>query len=56
VPEKVKILVVDDQRIIGELFDITLGYRGHKITLIQNPLEVIETIKNSFFDIVFWIS
>jgi len=51
--DKIKIFVIDDQRIIGDLFDITLGYRGHEITLIQNPLEAIETIKNNSFDIVF---
>lgn len=51
--EKLKILVVDDKRVVGDMFDITLGYVGHKVTCITNPDEVINLIQKEQFDIAF---
>ena len=51
--EKIKILVVDDKKIIGDLFAFTLGYSGHDITVVDNAAAAVETIKTKEFDIAF---
>lgn len=51
--EKLRILVVDDKRVVGDMFDITLGYAGHQVTCVTNPDEAINLIKKEPFDIVF---
>ena len=51
--EKVKVLVVDDKKIIGDLFDFTLGYSGYDITVVDNAAAAIEAVKNKQFDIAF---
>jgi len=51
--EKIKVLVVDDKRVIGDLFGYILGYSGHDVTVVQDGLEAIELIKTSRFDVVF---
>lgn len=49
----IKILVVDDKKIIQDFFDFTLGFYGHQITVVQDPNEVNNLIKEKTFDIVF---
>jgi DNA-binding NtrC family response regulator len=49
----IKILVVDDKKVIHDFFDITLGYYGHQITVVHNPSEVIRLIKENKYDIAF---
>ena len=51
--EKIKILVIDDKKIIGDLFDFTLGYSGHKITVVDHAAAAVEVVKNKEFDIAF---
>jgi two-component system, response regulator, stage 0 sporulation protein F len=51
--DKIKVLVVDDKKVIGDMFDIILGYSGHIVTVIQNANEAIETVKREEFDIAF---
>ncbi len=51
--EKLKILVVDDKHVVGDMFDITLGFYGHKVTCITNPEEAISLIQKEQFDIAF---
>lgn len=51
--DKLNILVIDDKKVIGDLFDFTLGYSGHSITIIDNPALAIEAIKKKTFDIAF---
>ena len=51
--EKMKILVVDDKKIIGDLFAFTLGYSGHDITVVDNAAAAVETVKTKEFDIAF---
>ncbi len=51
--EKVKVLVVDDKKIIGDLFDFTLGYSGYDITVVDNAAAAIAAVKNKEFDIAF---
>ena len=51
--EKIKILVIDDKKIIGDLFDFTLGYSGHKITVVDHAAAAVEAVKNKEFDIAF---
>lgn len=48
-----KILVVDDKKVIGDFFNLTLGYYGHQITVVQNLLETMREVKAHYFDIVF---
>ncbi|MFA5087706.1 MAG: response regulator [Candidatus Omnitrophota bacterium] len=48
-----KILVVDDKKVIGDLFEFTLGYSGHIITVVDNASAAIEAVKNKEFDIAF---
>lgn len=52
-PDKLNVLVVDDKRIIGDFFDFVLGYRGHDITVLQNPMEALEAVSKNSFDIAF---
>ncbi len=51
--EKIKILVVDDKRIIGDLFGFTLGYSGHDITVVDHAEAAVEVVKTKQFDIAF---
>ena len=50
---KLKVLVVDDKRVIGDFFDFTLGYFGHKITVVHTFEEAIGKIQQQPFDIAF---
>lgn len=51
--EKIRVLVVDDKKIIGDLFDFTLGYSGHKITVVNNATDALQAVKNKVFDVAF---
>ena len=51
--ESIKVLVVDDKRIIGDFFDFTLGYYGHQIKFVNNPVEAVEAAQKENFDIAF---
>lgn len=51
--EKIRVLVVDDKKIIGDLFDFTLGYSGHDITVVDNAAAAMDAVKNKEFDIAF---
>ena len=51
--DKIKILVVDDKKIIGDLFDFTLGYSGHDITVVNNARDALDAVKKNRFDIAF---
>ena len=51
--EKLNILVVDDKKAIGDLFDFALGFGGHAITVANSVKAAIEAVKNKKFDIVF---
>lgn len=50
---RLKILVVDDKKVIGDLFDFTLGYSGHIITVLDNPKDVLNVVRDNDFDIAF---
>lgn len=49
----IKVLVVDDKKVIQDFFDITLGYYGHQITVLHEPAKVVSSLKQKAFDIVF---
>ncbi|HLF18744.1 MAG TPA: response regulator [Candidatus Omnitrophota bacterium] len=51
--DKIKALVVDDKRVIGDLFGVTLGYKGHDIKIVQDGEEAVQLVKKEKFDIVF---
>ncbi len=52
--EKIKVLVVDDKKIIGDLFDFTLGYTGKfDITVVDSAQKAIEMVQLKRFDIAF---
>lgn len=50
---RIKILVVDDKKVIGDFFDFTLGYFGHDITVINDPNEAADVARHKDFDIAF---
>ena len=51
--EKIRVLVVDDKKIIGDLFEFTLGFSGHDIKWINDANEALEIVKKEKFDVVF---
>lgn len=50
---RIKILVVDDKKVIGDFFDFTLGYFGHDITVVNDPDSALEAARQKSFDIAF---
>ncbi len=52
-PDKISILVIDDKKIIGDLFNFTLGYTGHHITVVDTAKTAIEAMRRQTFDIAF---
>ena len=46
-------LVVDDKKVIGDFFNLTLGYYGHHITVAHDLLQTLQALKQNQFDIVF---
>lgn len=47
-----KILVVDDERSIVDLYAIFLGNAGHEVVATEFPEQAMEFIKNDSFDLV----
>ena len=47
------ILVVDDKKVIGDFFNLTMGYYGHTITVVHDLSHTLEAIKHKEFDIAF---
>ncbi|MBP6343477.1 MAG: response regulator [Candidatus Omnitrophica bacterium] len=50
---RIKVLVVDDKKVIGDFFDFTLGYFGHDITVVRDPREAAKAAREQQFDIAF---
>jgi len=48
-----KILVVDDKKVIGDFFNLTMGYYGHHITVTHELPHTLEALKQHQFDIAF---
>ena len=48
-----KILVVDDKKVIGDFFHLTLGYYGHQITVVHDLDHALQAVKLAEFDIAF---
>ncbi|HOW35107.1 MAG TPA: response regulator [Candidatus Omnitrophota bacterium] len=51
--QKLNILVIDDKKVIGDLFDFTLGYSGHAITVVDNAKAALDAVGARKFDVVF---
>ncbi len=51
--QKLNILVVDDKRIIGDLFEFTLGSKGHAIRWVNTAQGAAEAVLDQKFDIAF---
>lgn len=47
------ILVVDDKKVIGDFFNLTMGYYGHRITVVYDLPHTLQAIRQNEFDIVF---
>jgi len=47
------ILVVDDKKVIGDFFNLTMGYYGHKITVVHDLPHTLQAVKEQQFDIAF---
>jgi DNA-binding NtrC family response regulator len=50
---RIKVLVVDDKKVIGDFFDFTLGYFGHEITVVNDPMAAANATREKIFDIAF---
>lgn len=50
---RIRVLVVDDKKIIGDFFDFTLGFFGHSITVVRDPREALKAAQEKPFDIAF---
>jgi len=48
-----KILVVDDKKVIGDFFNLTMGYYGHHITVVHDLEQTLKAVKTEEFDIAF---
>ncbi len=48
-----KVLVVDDDAIVGKSFDRVLSKRGYVVTTAQNAHEALKQIREQAFDVVF---
>lgn len=51
--DKIKVLVIDDKKIIGDVFSFFLGYTGHHIRITADPEQALEFLKKEKFDIAF---
>jgi len=51
--ENMNILVVDDQKVIGDLFKVTLGSGGHSISATCGSQEALECVRKERFDVAF---
>jgi CheY-like chemotaxis protein len=51
--KNLKILVVDDKKVIGDFFILTMGYYGHQITVVHDLPQTLEEVKKHQFDIAF---
>ncbi len=47
------ILVIDDKKVIGDFFNLTMGYYGHHITVVHDLPDTLKAIKHHQFDIAF---
>jgi len=47
------ILVVDDKKVIGDFFNLTMGYYGHHITVVHDLEHTLKAIQSHHFDIAF---
>ena len=51
--KNLNILVVDDKKVIGDFFILTMGFYGHRITVVHDLEHTLEALKADQFDIVF---
>ncbi|MBF0504041.1 MAG: response regulator [Candidatus Omnitrophica bacterium] len=51
--KQLKILVVDDKKVIGDFFNLTLGYYGHHISVVHDLPNTLEALRSDNFDIAF---
>ncbi len=51
--KRLNILVVDDKKVIGDFFNLTMGYYGHQITVVHDLPQALEAVKLNEFDIAF---
>ena len=47
------ILVVDDKKVIGDFFNLTMGYYGHQITVVHDLPHTLEAVREHQYDIAF---
>ena len=51
-PERLRILVVDDERDTLDLIDLTLSSAGYEVHLANNGAESLEKIRQDRFDVI----
>ncbi|MCD4780454.1 MAG: response regulator [Candidatus Omnitrophica bacterium] len=50
---KLRVLVIDDKSIVGDLFDFTLGYAGHDVVCFDDVAAALKAVEEEKFDIAF---
>lgn len=48
-----RILVVDDEQIVLDLFSRVLRSKGHQVTCVADGYEAVKKVKQQLFDIIF---
>jgi CheY-like chemotaxis protein len=48
-----RVLVIDDDAIVGRSFDRVLSEKGYRVSTAHNGQEALETMRNEEFDVVF---
>ncbi len=51
--DKIKVLVIDDKKIIGDVFDFFLSSAGHQVQVTAQADKAFEMLKEQSFDIAF---
>lgn len=50
---RLKILILDDKRVIGDLFGFILGFNGHMICVFDDAQKALDALAKEKFDIAF---
>lgn len=50
---KLKVLVIDDDAVVGRSFDRVLSDKGYEVSTAMNGEQALETMENKNFDVVF---
>ncbi|MDP2789328.1 MAG: response regulator [bacterium] len=52
-PRKIKVLVVDDEKVVRDVLTRFLNLKGIEVKTVEDGLQVVEIVKQEEFDLVF---